>query len=64
VDNEEQLQNLYDNLKSNGATIVAFHEPHYKNQMTSLCYYGTPVMRKLMRKSTPKLELALKNEQL
>jgi len=61
VSNEEQLLNLYDNLKSNGASIVAFHEPHYENQMTSLCYYGTPPMRKLMRKSTPNIELALKN---
>ena len=61
VDNEEQLQNLYDNLKSNGASVVAFREPYYDNQLTSICYYGTPVMRKLMRKSTPNLDLALKN---
>lgn len=61
VDNEEQLQNLYDNLKSNGASVVAFHEPHFENQMTSLCYYGTPTMRKLARKLTPNIDLALKN---
>jgi hypothetical protein len=57
VDNEEQLLNLYDNLKSNGASIVAFHEPYFENQLTSICYYGTPELRKL----TQKLDLALKN---
>ena len=61
VDNEEQLQNLYNNLMSNGAIVVAFHEPHFANQLTSICYYGTPPMRKLVRKLTPNIDLALKN---
>jgi len=57
VNNEEQLQRLYYKLQDNGATVVAFHEPDIDNQLTSICYYGTPEMRKL----TQKLELALKN---
>jgi hypothetical protein len=57
VDNEEQLQNLYNNLMTNGASVVAFREPHFENQLTSICYYGTPELRKL----TQKLDLALKN---
>jgi chaperonin GroEL (HSP60 family) len=56
VDNEEHLKNLYDKLKSNGANVVAFTEPDINDQLTSICYYGTPEMRKL----TEKLDLALK----
>ena len=57
VNNEEQLQRLYYKLLDNGATVVAFHEPYFANQLTSICYYGTPELRKL----TQKLDLALKN---
>ena len=57
VSNEEQLQHLYDKLLSNGATVMAFREPDIQNQLTSICYYGTPEMRKL----TSNLELALKS---
>jgi hypothetical protein len=57
IDNEEYLKNLYNKLKSNGADVVAFTEPDINNQMTSICYFGTPEMRKL----TEKLDLALKN---
>lgn len=57
VDNEENLQNLLNNLKCNGAHVVAFSEPDINNQLTSICYYCTPEMRKL----TEKLDLALKN---
>jgi hypothetical protein len=56
VDNEESLNDLYNKLKSNGAIVVAFHEPDIQDQLTSICYYGTPVMRK----HTQKLDLALK----
>lgn len=56
VDNEETLKNLYNKLKCNGANVVAFNEPDINNQLTSICYYGTPEMRKL----TQKLDLALK----
>lgn len=57
VDDEENLKNLYCILKHNGAHVVAFTEPDIDNQLTSICYYGTPEMRKL----TQKLDLALKN---
>jgi predicted lactoylglutathione lyase len=55
VKNEEQLKDLYDKLKWHGAHVVAFYEPDIDNQMTSICYYGTPEMRK----HTQKLDLAL-----
>ena len=57
VDNEEKLKRLYYKLLDSGATVVAFHEPDIDNQLTSICYYGTPEMRKI----TNKLNLALKN---
>lgn len=57
VNNEEHLKNLYNKLKNNGANVVAFTEPDINNQLTSICYYGTPEMRKL----TEKLDLALKS---
>ena len=55
VDNEEKLQRLYYKLQDNGAVVVAFHEPDIDNQLTSICYYGTPEMIKI----TNKLNLAL-----
>jgi len=56
VDNEEKLQRLYYKLQDNGADVVAFNEPDIDNQLTAICYYGTPELRKL----TDKLDLALK----
>jgi hypothetical protein len=56
VDNEESLKDLYNKLKSNGANVVAFTEPDIQDQLTSICYFGTPEMRK----HTQKLDLALK----
>jgi len=55
VDNEEKLQRLYYKLLDNGATVVAFHEPDICNQLTSICYYGTPELIKI----TSNLKLAL-----
>jgi hypothetical protein len=55
VDNEESLIDLYDKLKYYGANVVAFYEPDIDNQMTAICYYGTPEMRRY----TQKLDLAL-----
>ena len=55
TDNEESLKNLYNELKSNGAHVVAFIEPDIGDQVTSICYFGTPEMRK----HTQKLNLAL-----
>lgn len=57
VSGEEQLKQLHDKLLSTGANVVAFHEPDIENQLTSICYYGTPEMRKL----TSNLSLALKS---
>jgi len=37
---------------------VAFHEPDIDNQLTSICYYGTPELCKL----TQNLDLAFKSE--
>lgn len=55
VDNEEKLQRLFYKLQDNGADVVAFTEPDINDQLTSICYYGTPEMRK----HTDKLDLAL-----
>jgi hypothetical protein len=55
VDNEEKLQRLFYKLQDNGADIVAFTEPDIGNQLTAICYYGTPELRKI----TNKLNLAL-----
>ena len=55
VDNEEKLQRLFYKLQDNGANVVAFTEPDIDDQLTSICYYGTPEMRK----HTQNLDLAL-----
>ena len=55
VDNEEKLKRLYYKLLDNGATVVAFHEPDIGDQLTSICYYGTPEMIKI----TSNLKLSL-----
>jgi len=52
-----RLNDLLYKLKSNGAYVVAFNEPDIDNQLTSICFYGTPEMQKL----TQNLNLALKN---
>jgi len=56
IDNEEKLKSLYNKLQDNGAHVVGFTEPDIGDQLTAICYYGTPEMRK----HTEKLELALK----
>jgi hypothetical protein len=55
VDNEEKLQRLFYKLQDNGADVVAFTEPDINNQLTAICYYGTPELRKI----TQNLDLAL-----
>ena len=55
INDEERLQRLFYKLQDNGANVVAFYEPDIDNQLTSICYYGTPEMRKL----TQNLDLAL-----
>ena len=57
IQNETRLKYLFERLKNNGVNVVAFHEPDINDQMTSLCFYGTPELRKI----TNKLNLALKN---
>jgi len=60
IDNEEKLQRLFYKLQDNGADVIAFTEPDINNQLTAICYYGTPEMIKI----TNKLDLALKNQEL
>ena len=55
IDDEEKLQRLFYKLQDNDAHVVAFNEPDIDNQLTSICYYGTPEIRKI----TNKLDLAL-----
>lgn len=54
---EFHLKHLYKKLKWRGANVVAFTEPDIGDQLTSICFYGTPEMRKI----TNKLKLALLN---
>ena len=56
IESEDKLQKLYNKLQDNGADVVAFTEPDIGDQLTAICYYGTPEMRK----HTQELELALK----
>jgi len=58
TDNEEKLQRLYYKLQDNGADVIGFNEPDIDNQLTAICYYGTPELRKI----TNKLNLALCTE--
>ena len=58
TDNEDKLKRLYLKLRDNGANVVGFTEPDIGDQLTAICYYGTPEMRKY----TDKLDLALKNQ--
>ena len=55
IDNEDKLQRLFYKLQDNGADVVAFTEPDIDNQLTSICYYGTPELIKI----TSNLKLAL-----
>ena len=55
VKDEKRLKFLLKKLELNDAIVVGFYEPDIGNQLTSICYYGTPELRKL----TNKLKLAL-----
>jgi len=57
IRDEIRLKRLYDKLKKKGANVIAFTEPDIGDQWTSICFYGTPELRKI----TNKLNLALKN---
>jgi hypothetical protein len=57
TDDEDSLKNLYNKLKCNGANVVPFTEPDIDDQLTAICYFGTPEMRK----HTQKLNLALED---
>jgi hypothetical protein len=64
IRNEKELKDLYNKLKWHGAHVVAFFEPDIDNQMTSICYYGTPELRKHTQKldlAFEKVEVATKN---
>jgi hypothetical protein len=55
TDNEDKLQRLFYKLQDRGAHVVAFTEPDINDQLTSICYLGTPEMLKI----TNNLNLAL-----
>lgn len=55
IDNEDKLKRLFYKLKDRGANVVAFTEPDIDDQLTSICYFGTPEMIKI----TNNLNLAL-----
>ena len=55
VQDEKHLKRLYEKLKWRGADVVAFTEPDIGDQLTAICFYGTPEMRKI----TNKFKLAL-----
>ena len=54
---ENHLEKLYEKLKWRGAQVIRFTEPDIGDQLTAICFYGTPEMRKI----TNRLNLALKN---
>jgi hypothetical protein len=55
IDNEEKLKQLYDKLVWRGADVTQFREPDIDDQLTSICYMGTPELIK----TTKNLKLAL-----
>jgi len=56
IPNEYKLTDLLSKLEYHGAHVIGFREPDIDNQLTSLCFLGTPEMRK----HTNKLNLSLK----
>ena len=56
VKNESELQKLYDKFKDLTPSVI-FYEPDV-DEMTSICLYGTPEIRKKLRS----LPLLLKNK--
>ncbi len=56
VDNEVELKKLHDKFKSLTPSVI-FYEPDV-DEMTSLCLYGTPEVRKKLRS----LPLLLRNK--
>lgn len=56
IKNEFKLEHLLKKLELYGAKVVGFREPDIGDELTSLCFYGTPELRKI----TNKLNLALK----
>jgi hypothetical protein len=54
---EPTLIALYERLKKETPFISAFYEPDVQDQMTAICVYGTPEIRK----KVSSIPLALKN---
>jgi hypothetical protein len=44
---EQHLLKIYDKLLKAGANVVLFREPDLNNQATSLCFFGTPDLRRI-----------------
>jgi hypothetical protein len=55
IQDENHLQRLYEKLMWRDAHVIRFTEPDIGDQLTAICYYGTPEMRKI----TNKLNLTL-----
>ena len=55
---EKSLTDLYFKLKEKTPFVTTFHEPDIGNQMTAICVYGTPEIRKMLCS----LPLALKSK--
>lgn len=57
IKDEQALIALYERLKAITPYITAFREPDIQDQMTAICVYGTPEIRKKLSN----LPLALRN---
>lgn len=60
IKDEQSLIALYERLKEKTPYITAFYEPDIQDQMTAICVYGTPEIRKLLSN----IPLALKNHSI
>lgn len=57
IPDEASLKALYDKLLGMTPYVTAFREPDVNDQLTAICVYGTPEIRKVLSN----LPLALKN---
>lgn len=57
---EQSLIDLFNRLKEVTSNVTQFREPDINDQMTALCVYGTPDIRKMLSN----LPLALKEHKL
>lgn len=60
IKDEQSLIELYERLKKYTPYITSFREPDIQDQMTAICVYGTPEIRKMLSN----LPLALKQSKI